>query len=196
MTSTAWLILTWVRPGPATFLVLPFPMPTLTNGLTTPLPKLGSLLGLLPIHHPSPACSLDPSSHPLLTPHPVRSVLLSPGTTCTPRILEEQHHSTHGETGTMTALKLHGDAPQPPDFNPSSFHPCPLDPLRLTPLPTSPPTLASVPRSGRPERSHQERSRRQYQPSQPRWAREEAGDQAPEHGAEKARGTALRQNSR
>ncbi|XP_059753898.1 nuclear protein 1 isoform X1 [Balaenoptera ricei] len=40
--------------------------------------------------------------------HLVRSVLLSPGTTCTPRILEEQHHSTHGETGTMTALKLSG----------------------------------------------------------------------------------------
>lgn len=29
------------------------------------LPKLGSLLGLLPTHHPSPACFFDPWSHPL-----------------------------------------------------------------------------------------------------------------------------------
>ncbi|XP_074179019.1 nuclear protein 1 isoform X1 [Rhinolophus sinicus] len=50
--------------------------------------------------------------------------------------------------------------------------------------------------SGRPERSYQERSCCPHQPPQPWWAREEAGDQASEYGAEKAEGTALRQSWR
>lgn len=53
------------------------------------LPPLGSLLELLPTHHPSPTGLLGPWSHSLaLTPRLVSTVLLSLATSHTSRILE------------------------------------------------------------------------------------------------------------
>lgn len=120
-TSTAWLILTWVRPGPAIFLVLPLLTPTPYKWSDTPHPS-----------HYDPSLDFSP---PLTlfqpvpwTPHP-----LSMGPhTCLESWRNNRSpggpHFSDGERRTVTAPELCGDHPATPYPNPSAFHCCTLNP--------------------------------------------------------------------
>uniref|UniRef100_A0A9L0TF37 Nuclear protein 1 n=1 Tax=Equus caballus TaxID=9796 RepID=A0A9L0TF37_HORSE len=98
---------TWpcLPPGPSPSNPHPYPqtrLPPWTSPHTSPLSSQGVLY---------------PSSHPLLTPLPLSAVLLGPGASHTPRILEATTDHSGGPsflrwgTGIMTAPKLCADDP-------------------------------------------------------------------------------------